>query len=262
MRRKERENREISTLPAPSQSPSNLSSQPSSVGLPVLDTVSVASPEDSSQASGLNDSNTLSFRFLDQRLFHMMRLQVPEIHPTIPNHILEQVGSIADIQAISSLYFDTIHCWMPIISKKQYYENLPNRLTRKRAELLLLVLSMKLSCARIKTARTRLYQTVKQLHFDLEASGILSVQFLQSSILVAIYEIGHAIYPAAILSVGYCARYSACLGIDTTARPPETMQLPWIEVEEICRIWWSIAILDRYVRFIILRFLSTYNKST
>lgn len=109
----------------------------------------------------------------------------------------------------------------------------------------MLVLSMKLCCARITTPKTPLYQAVKQLYFDIEFSGILSVQVLQVTVLIAIYEVGHAIYPAAILTVGRAARYAASLGIDTTARPPKAMKLPWIEEEECCRIWWSIVILDR-----------------
>lgn len=195
----------------------------------------------------MNDSGLASFLFLDPRLFHKMRLQVPKIHTTVRASVVELVGDLDDIKGISTLYFDTIHAWMPIVSKKQFFENLPNRLTQRRSELFLLVLAMKLCCARITTPRTDLYHAVKQFYFDMENSGALSIQVLQAAILIAIYEVGHAIYPAAILSVGSCARYASCLGIDTTARPPKSMQLPWIEVEECCRIWWSIAILDRFV---------------
>ncbi|TQW01319.1 fungal specific transcription factor [Cordyceps javanica] len=106
---------------------------------------------------------------------------------------------------------------------------------------------MKLCCDRTSIPKTSLYHAVKRLQFDIESAGILSLQHLQASILIAIYELGHAVYPAAVLSVGRCARYAACLGIDNTARPPASIKLPWVEVEECCRVWWSIVILDRFL---------------
>lgn len=257
MRRKQREQQiedehsfsSASPSQAPSYTapPSTTSSQLSRTSLPWPATTPARSDAQDGGAFNVNDSGLSSFLFLDPRLFHKMRLQVPKIHTTVRASVVELVGDLDDIKEISTLYFDTIHAWMPIISKKQFFENLPNRLTQRRSELFLLVLSMKLCCARITTPRTDLYHAVKQFYFDMENSGALSIQVLQAAILIAIYEVGHAIYPAAILSVGSCARYASCLGIDTTARPPKSMQLPWIEVEECCRIWWSIAILDRFV---------------
>lgn len=206
-----------------------------------------ATPPSSLNAFDLDDDKILAIRFLEPRLYSQLDLQLPQIHLPSFNLAAELVGSLDDITAICSLFFDTIHSWMPIVSKQQFQKALPGRLAHreKRYELFLMLLSMKLCCARISTPKTPLYHEVKRLQFDLESSGILSVQFLQASILIAIYEIGHAIYPAAVLSVGRCARYLACLGIDNTARPPDSMRLPWIEVEECCRIWWSIIILDR-----------------
>lgn len=171
----------------------------------------------------------------------------------MPNSILELVGGVADIQTISTLFFDTIHSWMPIVSKHEFYKSLPSRLTTGRSELFLLVLSMKLCCARITAPKTELYHAVKQFYFDVEASGLLSIHVLQAAILITIYEVGHAIYPAALLSVARCAQYATCLGIDATARPPQSMGLSWIRTEECCRIWWSISILDRSVSNSILR---------
>ncbi|KAJ6781869.1 hypothetical protein PWT90_06526 [Aphanocladium album] len=210
---------------------------------------SAATPSHSLTAFNVADDGIRAMRFLDPRLFQQLDLQLPRSHLSCLDHVAELVGDVADITAICALFFDTIHTWMPIISKLQFHHTLPSRLTHKekRHELFLVLLSMKLCCARTSTARTPLYDVVKKLQFDLELSGILSVQFLQASILIAVYEVGHAIYPAAVLSVGRCARYAACLGIDDTARPPTSMNLPWIEVEECCRIWWSIAILDRFL---------------
>ncbi|UKZ45872.1 hypothetical protein TrVGV298_000065 [Trichoderma virens] len=106
---------------------------------------------------------------------------------------------------------------------------------------------MKLSSSLTTTAKTVLYRTAKQFHFEVESSGILSVAVLQAGVLIAIYELGHAIYPAAFLSIGQCARYAAALEIDKSITSRLLDKLPWNEVEEQRRVWWSIIILDRYL---------------
>ncbi|RQM07099.1 hypothetical protein DH86_00003874, partial [Scytalidium sp. 3C] len=159
----------------------------------------------------------------------------------------ELAGSISDIQSSSTTYFNTVHKWMPIVSKRQFYATLLHRMTTRRAELLLLTLSMKLSSSNVEVAETDLYRAVKQLHFEAESCGTLSILVLQAGVIIALYELGHAIYPAAYLSVGRCARYAIGLGLDQTASTVGEMKLPWNEEEECRRVWWSILILDRFL---------------
>ncbi|UKZ72466.1 hypothetical protein TrVFT333_000095 [Trichoderma virens FT-333] len=159
-------------------------------------------------------SDILASRFLDPEIFSLLQLETPKVEVAIPKMVADYVGTIVDIQNIANAYFDTIHTWMPILSKKQFFSNLPNYLTHKKTELCLLVICMKLSSSLTTTAKTVLYRTAKQFHFEVESSGILSVAVLQAGVLIAIYELGHAIYPAAFLSIGQCARYAAALEID------------------------------------------------
>jgi hypothetical protein len=65
--------------------------------------------------------------------------------------------------------------------------------------------------------------------------------------LIAIYELGQAIYPAAFLSIGACARYAGALGIDKNDGLLLGQQLSFCEIEERRRIWWGILVLDRFV---------------
>lgn len=60
---------------------------------------------------------------------------------------------------------------------------------------------------------TGLYMTIKQSLAALESSGHLSFLCLQAMTLVAAYEYGHAIYPAAWMTIGACSRYAAILGL-------------------------------------------------
>lgn len=185
--------------------------------------------------------------FLDRDILHLAQLEIPRVNVTISSTVADMVGSVVDIHSTSALFFETVHKWMPILSKKQFYLNLLNRLSHRRAELFLLALSMKLCSSRVKTADSELYRVVKQLYFVIESCGTLSMQVLQAGILIALYELGHAIYPATFLSVGACARYATALGIDKTASSRVYTKLSWIEEEECRRAWWSILVLDRFV---------------
>ncbi|KAL6805133.1 hypothetical protein J3E68DRAFT_387723 [Trichoderma sp. SZMC 28012] len=194
-----------------------------------------------------NISDILASRFLDPDFFYHLQLETPKVDIAIPKMVADYVGTIVDIQDISNTYFDSIHTWMPILSKKQFSSNLPNYLTHRKSELCLLVICMKLSSSLTTTAKTVLYRTAKQFYFEMESSGILSVTVLQAGVLIAIYELGHAIYPAAFLSVGQCARYAAALEIEKSITSQILDKLPWNEIEEQRRVWWSIIILDRYL---------------
>ncbi|KAK6444688.1 hypothetical protein FP744_10000936 [Trichoderma asperellum] len=186
-------------------------------------------------------------RFLDPVVFSRAQLSVDNVDVAVTDEIAQLVGSVLDIQAVSNKFFKSVHMWMPIISKIRFSSTLLNRLTYKKAELYLLVLCMKLSFSRGLSSNATLYETVKLFHFKLQTSGVLSVLVLQASVLIALYELGHAIYPAAFLSIGSCARYAVALGIDKSILSSSTEKSQWIEEEECRRIWWAILVLDRYL---------------
>ncbi|RDW81835.1 hypothetical protein BP6252_02947 [Coleophoma cylindrospora] len=99
--------------------------------------------------------------------------------------------------------------------------------------------------SRTQNPRTTTYLAAKRYYLDLEIAGILSIQCLQAGILVAIFELGHAIYPSAFLSVAACARYGSALGLDWRTNLPREDPLSWFDAEEQSRVWWAIALLDR-----------------
>ncbi|KAL6814303.1 hypothetical protein J3E69DRAFT_347044 [Trichoderma sp. SZMC 28015] len=200
------------------------------------------------QLSELDELDLLAASFLDPDHFILAQLETKKKDAGITKTVADLVGSVSDIQAAAHVFFETIHVWMPIVSKQQFQQQLLQRLALQRAELFLLVLAMKLCSSRVTVAKSMLYRTTKQFYFDIESSGRFSVQTLQAAILIALYELGHGIYPAAIISVANCARIGTLIGIDKSLSSWDLMsRVPWIELEEHRRVWWAIIILDRFM---------------
>ncbi|KAK6515165.1 hypothetical protein TWF506_007510 [Arthrobotrys conoides] len=93
------------------------------------------------------------------------------------------------------------------------------------------------------------YKIVKAYFAQVEASNVITVRLLQAALLIALYEVSNAIFPAAYLTVGHCARLGHALGIHARKRAPQIITPPVssTELEERSRIWWAVIILDRYV---------------
>lgn len=94
-----------------------------------------------------------------------------------------------------------------------------------------------------------LYRIAKRFYLETEIAGVQSIYMLQAGILIAFYELGQAIYPAAYLTVGACARYGLALGIDKLSLEPvgDIDGNSWNEVEEKRRVWWGVLLFDRLV---------------
>ena len=167
----------------------------------------------------------------------------------IPRYVRELIGDNGEIRLMASNYFNTIHTYFPIISKQRFYSTLMNPLSQPRADVALLALCMRLATvprSKDPVISTPEYSAAKKFYAAVEGAGTCSTQVLQSGILIAFYEFGHAIYPAAHLSVGTCARYGVSFRMDFN-RYSEHGGLQWIELEEKKRTWWAVLILDRYL---------------
>jgi hypothetical protein len=144
--------------------------------------------------------------------------------------VLELLGDGSAVQAVISDYFDTVHTWMSIISKKRMMRNMLNPLWEAGPDLALLFLCMKLMITRpqegLESAHHSIYTAAKRFLGLMEASGMTSLLVLQAYVLVATYEIGQAIYPAAWMSAGACVRYGQLLGINGHEAAPQLIGRP------------------------------------
>lgn len=177
----------------------------------------------------------------------------------VPPSVLHLLGGLDEIRSTADRFFRHIHQWIPFISKKRFYDLHLQPASHARPDVALLLLALKLvtslppaaagsaSGSRSGSAdpRTPLYYATK--HFYQKAENSLSILVLQAGVLIALYELGHGIYPAVYLSIGLCARYANALGINVSRTVLSRRVLTLVEVEERRRVWWAIVILDRLV---------------
>ncbi|KAL7930697.1 hypothetical protein V8C35DRAFT_311975 [Trichoderma chlorosporum] len=195
-----------------------------------------------------------AIQFIAPTIFREANLEIPRVNIAIPSDVAALTGEFEQIRNISATFFSQVVIWNPVIFRKNFFNIALNPLSPRRAEGILLSLCMKLYCTASSQddsdGRTALYKTTKQFYCQVEATGIMSVCILQSAILIAVYEIGHAIYPAAYLTVGACARYGIALGLDkllVDLTGENNAGKSWMEIEEMRRVWWGILILDRFL---------------
>ncbi|KAI0473989.1 hypothetical protein GGR56DRAFT_676430 [Xylariaceae sp. FL0804] len=71
----------------------------------------------------------------------------------------------------------------------------------------------------------------------------------QALVLVALYEYGQGIYPAAWMTVAQCVRYADFIGLPSYKDSNSVLGHcgTWSEAEERRRTWWAVYVLDRIV---------------
>ncbi|KAH8803353.1 hypothetical protein F5884DRAFT_505983 [Xylogone sp. PMI_703] len=188
--------------------------------------------------------------FLDQQFFQQYRMQVPGAHLITASFPSRLLGNDSSIQKMLSKFFNTAHRWLPVISEEKFRSSLKS-IPDLRSDVVLLLLSMKLLTSSPQEShghvRTDLYLATKHYIVDTEIAGIISMEILTAVLFTSLYEIGHAMYPAAFLSVAACVRYGHALGLGVNGVLQTSLPLSHDELEERWRVWRSVLLLDRFV---------------
>lgn len=190
--------------------------------------------------------------FLDMNIFRQARLELPRPSLAVPAYVSDFLGGDEEVRQMVTTFFSNVYAYMPCISKNWIYQHLLSPLTPVHADSTLLLLSMQLinwTPTASESPKSPAYIAAKQFFFELENAGNLSIRLVQAGIFIALYELGHCIYPAAYMSVGTCARHAVALGLDKDIKQNNATGLPWDDIEERRRVWWAILILDRYALF-------------
>jgi hypothetical protein len=185
--------------------------------------------------------------FLDSDLFQRSISKLPTDNIALHADLKSYIGNKSSMRDHATTFFTKIHPWFPFISKRVFYEGVLSALMPTQAEHIMLLGAVKLVTTSPKTqdARSMIYKHMKATFMELEVIGQLTLRTLQALTLIALYELGHGIYPTAYMTIGQCARYGIALGLDQ--KIGATVQRSWnpVDLEEERRTWWAIVILDR-----------------
>jgi hypothetical protein len=128
---------------------------------------------------------------------------------------LQCLGDSDQLQQSLTNYFTDVHPWFPVVRRKRI--NISSPLWDNSPESTFLCLAMVLVAWQptdgLPMTRNYLYFSAKQLCAQLENAGVASLSYLQALLLMALYEYGHGIYPAAWMTVGHCVRYADFIGL-------------------------------------------------
>ncbi|KAK1775630.1 hypothetical protein QBC45DRAFT_239881 [Copromyces sp. CBS 386.78] len=201
--------------------------------------------------AGASNNCFPSALLLDIDVFKWAELSIPPPPVAVPRDVYDILSRGNTVQDCAAEYFDTVHRWFPFISKKRM--TLGHTLWEAGPDLAMLFLAMKLIVTLpregIDAADNELYTAAKGLLALLESGGCVSLLCLQAMVLVAMYEYGQGIMPAAWMGVAACARYAEMCGLPGFKESSAVLGAvtTWTESEERRRVWWAIYILDRVI---------------
>ncbi|KAI1816894.1 fungal-specific transcription factor domain-containing protein [Poronia punctata] len=189
--------------------------------------------------------------FLDAKLFRDTGLSITRPIVTIPPEVLQCIGDTEQVQHLLTNYFVHIHPWFPLVRKRRI--NVSSSLWDNSPENNLLCMAMLLVAWQptdnLLVTKNYLYFSAKQFSTQLESAGVASLPYLQALLLIALYEYGHGIYPAAWMTVGRCVRYADFIGLPSYKDSNSMLGncATWIDAEERRRTWWAVYVLDKVI---------------
>lgn len=188
--------------------------------------------------------------FLDQD--HLSPLMTNALAPSRKSSVKRIASDYleSDRLALCERYFTSFHTWLPIISKKRIMHEVREVHTEHDSchELLLLCMKLCTMTPSNQPAESDLYILTKSLCSSVESAGFVCLQLVQCLVLLTAFELSHAIYPAAYLTIGRAARLGLLMGLyrrqtQPLFKPAET----WTLREEQRRTWWSVFVLERFI---------------
>ncbi|KEY73958.1 hypothetical protein S7711_09454 [Stachybotrys chartarum IBT 7711] len=188
--------------------------------------------------------------FLDQD--HLSPLMTNALAPSSQSSVRRIASEYleSDGLAVCERYFTSFHTWLPVISKKRIMHELREPDTERDSchELLLLCMKLCTTTPGNQPAESDLYILTRSLCSSVESAGFVCLQLIQCLVLLTAFELSHAIYPAAYLTIGRAARLGLLTGLcrqqsQPLFNPAET----WTLREEQRRTWWAVFVLERFI---------------
>ncbi|MCJ1377551.1 hypothetical protein MMC17_000646 [Xylographa soralifera] len=213
----------------------------------------INSGQDQRQASPLTASEGASTNLLTLR----------KIDPTnvLPQGLLEE---------LQESYFDSLHRSFPIVNKNRYLQKLGAM--QEKPELICLSYALwthgAMCCNKHVSEEEMCYRNTRSLleqaEMKDEGASFLTIEALQASLLIAMYEIKRMFFSRAWISVGRAIRLAQMMKLHLLDRlqlpansarlsgtewqpNPSMSSADWLEKEEKRRAFWTAYILDRCI---------------
>lgn len=164
--------------------------------------------------------------------------------------IIRSTGQV--VEDIATRYFRGIHSFIPIVSRPRFQDTLSDLGHPPPVSFSLLLLSIclvtyhpELSQIASPPATSSLYLATKALFTQVQASAPLSLNLIQTGVIIATYEYANGRVQDAFASIGACARlgFAAHLHLAHPTQGPDLDTNP--QAEEEANTWWGIIICER-----------------
>lgn len=157
------------------------------------------------------------------------------------------VANGATLPTVFSEYFRTIGVWLPaIVFERSLYKRLQGEPSTEVALLILsMFLAMQVPDPRHRSTtfpQTSTYFAAKSLHSALLGAGAASLEVVQASVLILMYEAGQGMIDQARISAAFCSR----IGVQVLSKR-QYQHTQIVDDMDDEKLWWSIMMLDRYV---------------
>ncbi|KAN0105047.1 hypothetical protein V8E51_010792 [Hyaloscypha variabilis] len=167
-------------------------------------------------------------------------------------HIIEADGKYIDDVVVR--FFQGVHAWLPIISKKRFRDRFAHFQAVPTADFALLLLLMRLITQHpspdpeTDQDREVLYLASKTVFAQVQAFIPSSLYLVQAGVILATYEHAHGMIEAAYITIGTAARMACAIGLHNKHCSMEMQGTDtWLDEEEALATWWGLMICDRII---------------
>jgi hypothetical protein len=155
-----------------------------------------------------------------------------------------------ELENICSGFLATINIWVPVVIESQLIEQIADIGSTKRSDVCALILSIYLVTrtpgSHNEDTPDPLYRILKSFHSKLQSSDKTTIQVIQTSILISIYEHGQALDEECYLTLGSCSRMGHVMGIHKTlTQDPPNDTAERVNFETNKHVWWCIVMMER-----------------
>lgn len=154
-------------------------------------------------------------------------------------------SAVAKFEQFTKHFFQSVHAYLTIISRKRFLERVQGLSQRANAETALLLLCMQL-CAEptssgVAACAGTMYVTVRTLFNAIYAKKAASVQLIQAGALLALFEHNADLDGPAMETLHCCSQMGLLIGLDALPKDSNSF-----EIEERRRLYWGLLSLQGY----------------